>query len=80
MKKLVDITPPKFRCSFEPSCPAVFRSDEGTYVIIGKTLNPTEHAALKGRVAFDETAIEISLELVNDAIGVSRMENKVKST
>ena len=68
MKKLVDITPPKHKCDIDISCPAVFKSNEGTYIIIGKTINPGDHPGLCGRVGSDETAVEIALDLVEDAI------------
>jgi hypothetical protein len=70
-KKLVDITPGKYRCSFDASCPAVFKSNKRTYVIIGKTVDLREDSTLKGRVGDDETAIEISLDLIEDAIAAS---------
>lgn len=68
MKKLVDITTSKHKCDFEMSCPAVFKSDAGTYVIVGKTINPGNHPDLRGRVGSDETAVEIAIDLVEDAI------------
>jgi len=77
MKKLVDLTPAAHKkCDFEMSCPAVFKSDVGTYVIIGKTVNPSNEAALKGRVGSDETAVEIAFDLLEDAIKSSIMGKK----
>jgi hypothetical protein len=68
MKKLVDITPAKHKCEIEVSCPAIFKSNLGTYVIIGKTINPNNDSALKGRVGSGETAVEIAFDLLEDAI------------
>ncbi len=77
MKKLVDLTPPTHKkCDFEMSCPAVFKSDVGTYVIIGKTINPNNEPALKGRVGSDETAVEIAFDLLEDAIKSSIKSGK----
>lgn len=67
-KKLIEITPAKYRCEFEGSCPALFKSNHGTYVIIGKKVDLQSHSSLHGRVGDDETAIEISFEIVDGAI------------
>ena len=68
-KKLIDITPSKFKCGdMDALCPAIFKSNEKTYVIIGKTVNVATYADLHNRVGSDETAIEISLELIEEAL------------
>lgn len=72
-KTLVDLTPVKYRCPpTSPYCPSIFKSIAGTYVIIGKTLTPSEHGGLDDRVGVGETAIEISMDLVDEAISTSR--------
>ena len=67
-KKLIEITPAKYRCEFDGSCPALFKSNQGTYVIIGKKVDLQSHSGLHGRIGDDETAVEISFEIVEDAI------------
>jgi hypothetical protein len=80
-KKLIEITPAKFRCEFDGSCPALFKSNKGTYVIIGKKIDLQGYSSLRGRVGDDETAIEISFEIVDDAINgavpAKRLKDKV---
>jgi hypothetical protein len=77
MKKLVDLTPLAHKkCDFEMSCPAVFKSDVGTYVIIGKTVNPNTEPDLRGRVGSDETAVEIAFDLLEGAIKTSIVGKK----
>lgn len=72
-KKLIELTPKKYMCDgVSPFCPGVFASENGSYVIIGKTLNSELDENLKGRVGAGETAIEISAELVNQAISTLR--------
>lgn len=66
---LVDITPTKNKCgNSSPMCPAMYVSDVGTYVIVGRTVDVREGHPLYARVGKDETAIEISKQLVDDAI------------
>jgi len=65
--KLTDITPIKYACELSASCPAVFKSDSDSYVIIGQICN-SEEPSLKGRVGAGEMAIEISADLLEKAI------------
>lgn len=72
-KTLVELTPTKYRCHpIVSTCPAVFKSREGTYIIIGKTLDPSLIDDLRARVGIGETAIEISVDLIEEAISTSR--------
>lgn len=65
---LTDITPRKYRCgSMLPSCPAIFRLSSGTYVIIGKSVDASDHG-ISDRVGPGEAAIEIASALIDDAI------------
>ena len=74
-KKLIDITPSKFQCgNATPTCPAVFKSNQNTYIIIGKAVSLIEHPGLRNRVGDDETLIEISAELVESAIRGHRVK------
>jgi hypothetical protein len=69
--KLTELTPEKYRCQ-SLQCPAVFKSDTG-YVVIGKTTN-NEYGELQGRVGADETAIEISADLLEAALAARSKE------
>jgi hypothetical protein len=54
-KSLRDITPTKYRCDpASTHCPAIFKTDRGTYIIIGKRKN--------------ESAVEISADLLEEAL------------
>jgi hypothetical protein len=77
-KKLTDITPPKYKCDFEASCPAVFKSDQQTYIIVGKTVTSNEYSDLRGRISSDETAIEIACDLIDVAIFAAAESKKVQ--
>ena len=58
-----DLTPAKFKCSYSASCPSVHKSDDGkTYRIKGA------YISLEGHVTKKEVEIEISAELLEEAI------------
>jgi hypothetical protein len=58
-KGWADVTPKHLRCGIG-MCPAVYKTDVGKYVVVGRTLSSSEvQSALPNRVAADETAIEI---------------------
>ncbi|TAL27583.1 MAG: hypothetical protein EPN97_17105 [Alphaproteobacteria bacterium] len=63
--KLHDITPPEFICQNCSACPAVFETDNNSYVIIGKKLPPNLQAELKNRVADDEFVIEVPKGMID---------------
>jgi len=64
--KLVEITPKALRCGVGP-CPAVFETDQGTYVIVGTRLTRKQlDEQLPGKVAPHEEAIEISKEFFSE--------------
>lgn len=65
-KKIIDITPQKYSCALV-ECPAVFKTEDHTYIIIGK-IHDADHPTLQGRVGQDEIAIEISAELLEGAL------------
>ena len=67
--KLTEITPSELKCgSCGWGCPVVFKSDNGSYVIIGKKLDAKKQEQLKGRVADDEFVIEITQEMLEGAL------------
>ncbi len=57
--KLNDITPEAYVCSNCANCPAVFETENDSYVIIGKKLSSAVVEQLKGRMADDEFVIEV---------------------
>jgi hypothetical protein len=60
-------------------CPAVLKSDDGPYVIIGTTLD-AHKAGLAHRVAPHETAVEISDDLLEHGIIQSLRERNIMNT
>jgi hypothetical protein len=69
--KLKDITPEGF-CSYSASCPAIFETDNNTFVIIGKVVS---HPDLEERVGEGEAVVEVSSELVLKALGTNHLED-----
>jgi len=63
--KLKEITPTEFMCHTSSCCPAVFETENDSYVIIGKKLNGKDVEALAGRIADDEFVIEISKGMID---------------
>jgi hypothetical protein len=63
--KLHDITPAEFVCSTCAACPAVFETENNSYVIVGKKLPAEALAQLKGRVAEDEFVIEVPKGMID---------------
>lgn len=61
--KLTEITPKQLQCGIG-ACPAIFETDHGTYVLIGRNLADVLPNELKGRVGTHETVIEIPKELL----------------
>jgi hypothetical protein len=62
--KLKNITPQKYDCGMAV-CPAVFSTNENTYVIIGKKLNKKQAKELLGdRVGKDETVVVVPEGLI----------------
>ena len=63
--KLTDLTPEKYRSCAIAACPALFRTDRGTYVVIGKVLD--DGVVPAGRVGPGEIAVELPAELIDAA-------------
>ena len=63
--KLKDITPAEFVCSTCAACPAVFETENNSYVIIGKKLSAAAQESVKGRVADDEFVIEVPKGMID---------------
>lgn len=64
---ITDITPAKQKCGLG-SCPAMFKTGNGTYIVVGKRVEPTEYIGLDGRVGPDEAAVEVPVALVDAAV------------
>lgn len=64
--KLNEITPAEFACgNCGCGCPAVFETENNSYVIIGKKLSVSAVEQLKGRIADDEFAIEVQKGMID---------------
>ena len=62
--KIREITPEGLRCVLG-ACPAVYESDSGTIVLIGRRLDALAVAELlPGKVGSDEVAVEIRREFL----------------
>ena len=61
---LEELTPPSLKCGIG-SCPAIFETDQDSYIIIGHKINSEiEEKLLPGRIGGDEIAIEVPKELI----------------
>ena len=63
--KLKEITPSAFVCHSSSCCPAVFETENNSYVIIGKKLSASAVAQLAGRVGDDEFVIEVPKGMID---------------
>jgi hypothetical protein len=67
MRKYFDFTPIKYRCaSLGSMCPALLKTEHGTFRIIGTVLD-AEEADLAERTADYERVVEIPAELLEEA-------------
>ena len=67
--KLIEITPKHLCCGVGP-CPAIFATDRGTYVIVGKRLTQEQiRELLPDKVAPHEDAVEISKDFFAEITG-----------
>lgn len=63
--QLRDRTPKPLAC-IVGGCPAVFETQRGTFVLIGRCLSEEERAGIQGRIGEGEMAIEVPRELLLD--------------
>ena len=64
--KVTDITPAVHFCGIG-MCPAVYKTDRGTLLVVGKSRKPSECSAdLDGRVGPDEELVEIPIGIIRD--------------
>lgn len=60
-----EITPKEFMCHTSNCCPAVYETENETYVIVGKKLSAEAMAAVQDRVADDEYVIEVEKGMID---------------
>jgi hypothetical protein len=65
-----DVTPKAFACSPFPACPRIYRTSRGTYIIIGRRLDPAELSDVSLHLSDEEAIVEIPAELIDE------LENK----
>ena len=58
-------------------CPAVLKTDRGTYVVIGNFIRHEDYDKLVGRIGPGEVAIEISAELLEGALQQNMSDSKI---
>ena len=57
--KVKEVTPAEARCGVGP-CPAVFKTDRGTFIIVGSTLaNDGLPLAVRRKIGEGEVAVEV---------------------
>lgn len=61
--KLVNLTPKKLLCVAGLGCPAVFATDRGTVLVVGKVIKPTEVGLADSAIGSGETLIEVPAAL-----------------
>ena len=60
-----DVTPESFLCHTDDCCPAVFETEQNSYVIIGKKLDIESQKLVSDRVADDEFVIEVPKGMID---------------
>ena len=63
--KLKEITPTEYVCATCSACPAVFETENDSYVIIGKKLSGAALESVKNRIADDEFVIEVPRGMID---------------
>lgn len=65
---IVEKTPAAFNC-VACACPSVFKTNRGTYIIVGKELNLKEITQeIKNKIGVGEIGIEVPNELITELI------------
>ena len=57
-----EVTPKDMMCGVG-ACPAIFKTNKGTYAIVGKTLN-AEKLGIANRIGKNEVLIEVPMKLL----------------
>lgn len=63
--KIKEITPNDFMCHTANCCPAVYETDEGTYLIVGKKLSASAEKLVADKVGDDEYVIEVTKGMID---------------
>ena len=63
-----EITPAEFMCHTASCCPAVFKKDDDTYVIIGKKSKGEDLKQLAGRYSEDEFVVEVPRGMIDQLV------------
>ncbi len=66
--KATEITPEKMRCMFQ-MCPAIYDTDQGTYIIVGRKLKERLKEIPRLKVGPEEEAIEVPKDLLKGLNG-----------
>ena len=64
--KMKNITPDAYMCHTSNCCPAVYETEAGSYVIVGKKLSAAAMETVKDRVADDEFVIEVEKGMIDN--------------
>jgi hypothetical protein len=68
-----NLTPESYLCMGGLGCPAVYATDDGTYILIGKRLRTDDpRFGLVANKAADEEIIEIPADLLNKLKAILR--------
>lgn len=64
-KKIKEVTPLQLGCVVG-ACPSIFKTEHGTYLIVGKTnIDPDSFKRVQKKIGKNETVIEIPAELID---------------
>ena len=66
MKIIRELTPKEMYCS-TGLCPAIFETDENSYVLIGKKID-ADKLGIGKRVADDEVVVEVPRRLIDKSV------------
>ena len=65
---VVEKTPPEFYC-IAGTCPSLFETNRGTYIIVGKKVNLKEITQeIKNKIGVGEIGIEVPKALITELI------------
>lgn len=63
----------KTKCpTVAPLCPTIFKTNNDTYIVVGKRIDHQRYDEIKDRVADDEAAVEIDAVLVEACVEESK--------
>ena len=66
MKIIRELTPKEMYCGVG-ACPAIFETDENSYVLIGKKID-ADKLGIGKRVADDEVVVEVPRRLIDKSV------------